>query len=1452
MDRFAQSLVGPEGASTRSYDLFIVHAAADRAWVEGYLKVELGLDPGRVITPREFNPTATVPAEFASAVTSSRFTMLVLSPAFLADEWARFGGELVSFASVEAGQNQLLAVDREVCKLPLNLRFLVRLNFTDPDRAGWEEEMARLRAVLDRPAPVVEAVECPYPGMVPFRKQDARFFHGRDEEIQNLLTLVRQHHFLFVIGPSGSGKSSLVMAGLLPRLDDPKHFPRGTWRVLTMRPGATPLDELARVVVGVSDDSAAAVTTSLDAEPPARRLLLVVDQFEELFSQVKDGATREQFIGRLKSLRADPRCLLILTMRADFYGDLMNSPLWPVDRSQIVEIAPLRGGALRRAIVKPAEAAGVFLEEGLVDRLIADAANEPGSLPLLQEALVLLWGTMLGRLLTRASYDSLGRDGRSGLAVAMATKADATLADLPPEELRISRRIVLRLVQFGEGRPDTRRQLGVDDLRAATDVAGVFDRLLQLMITNRLLTASADESRGLRVDIAHEMLIVGWPASQEWVRVRRDAEEARRRLIAKAKEWVRLGRGDHGLLDLAELAEADGWLRGPDAADLGIDADLLALVSASRDAIAREGQEEEDRRRRELQAANDLAAERGRLAAERGRRIKVLYGSGVALMLLLVGLTGATFWALRAQRQATEQTAELSMGAGSIALTNRQSFHAMHQFAGAIKILPTSSSAQVVMRQGLGFLARETPRLEAILEHSAEITSATFSADGDRVVTASRDHTARIWRCFLGEMIVELKDHTDEVNSAAFSRDGTRVVTASSDKTARIWQAETAAVVAELKGHKDTVNSAAFSEDGSRVVTASNDNTARIWQSDTGTLIAVLKGHVDKVNSAAFSRDGSHVVTASNDNTARIWRGDTGALICELKDHFGVVTSATFNRNGSRIVGASRDRTARIWRSDTGAAIAELKGHADAVFSAAFSGDGTRVVTASNDKTARIWCADTGALIAELRGHTGWVGSAEFGADDSRVLTTSSDNTARIWRGDTGAPIAELKGHTGRITSTNFSADGRSVVTASVDKTARIWQAETRVPISVLKGHTKVVRSAAFSADGSRIVTASIDNTARVWRSDTGALIAALKGQANWDGSAALSRDGSRVVTVWGDNTARVWRSDTGALIAELRGHTGEVESAAFSADGSRVVTASRDHTARIWRSDTGVLIAELIGHTGDVRSARFSVDGTRVVTASRDRTARIWQAEAGTLVAELKGHKDAVYSAAFSADGSRVVTESRDSTARIWWADTGVQIVELWGVESYGRSAAFSPDNGRVVTVSKDQTARVWRSDTGEMIAELRGHADRVTSAAFSNDGSRVVTASWDKTARVWRSDTGALIAELRGHTDAIESAAFSADGTRVVTASADLTARIWTLEPVSGDPSVIPLWVEVLTGTELKGIEVRPLSLKEWNRRKDDLGDKGEYAPPDDLFMRPIGTTPERWPSPGIAGCQ
>ncbi len=458
-------------------------------------------------------------------------------------------------------------------KLPLAYEFIgdrdVK-NISEPIRAY---RVVAASELAQAPPP------CPYPGMVPFGAADAQYFYGREDEVARMVLLLRHQRFMMVIGPSGSGKSSLVYAGLLPELEKSKYFAENYWLIRTMRPGPHPTEVLADVIGAdgkTGDFEPGTVDALLKAHPPAERLLLLVDLFEEVFTQA-EREERTRFIAALQAFRAPENCALILTLRADFYPDLMTSYLWPVDASQRVEVAPLRGEALREAIQRPAADVGVRIEDNLVNQLLADAADEPGALPLLQETMGLLWDDMEQRTLPYSAYERLSRgagdaDGAlSGLAVAIAMKADATLAELSPSQQAIARRIFLRLIQFGEGRADTRRQQPVASLRAANDAPDAFEQTLEHLTANRLLTRSGgDDNNPPAVDISHESLIDGWSRLRDWADERREAEQIRRRLEGKAAEWVRLGKGAGGLLDEAELPEAERWLASVDAADLGL------------------------------------------------------------------------------------------------------------------------------------------------------------------------------------------------------------------------------------------------------------------------------------------------------------------------------------------------------------------------------------------------------------------------------------------------------------------------------------------------------------------------------------------------------------------------------------------------------------------------------------------------------------------------------------------------------------------------------------------------------------------------------------------------------------------------------------------------------------------------------------------------------------------
>jgi energy-coupling factor transporter ATP-binding protein EcfA2 len=440
-----------------THDLFVSYANADRAWVEGYLLDGLTQAGVRCHSEAAFALGMPRLLEFERAVKESARSLLVLSPAYLVEGSTQFTDLLAQSYGLETATWPVIPLILQRVELPPRLAMLTALDATDPD--AWPQVLERLLSDLQRPVPGPAArPPCPYPGMVPFRADDASFFYGRDGEIRHMLQRLRHQRALFVIGPSGCGKSSLIFAGLLPQLAQSSYFSQGFWLVRDFRPGTQPLQALSEVIGGDAAQPAQAVSDLMIAQSPAQRLLLVIDQFEEFFTQA-ERAEQTRFIAVLQDLRAVESCALLIAMRADFYPDLMNSDLWPVDLSQRLEIAPLRGEALRQAIQQPAEDVGVYLEAGLLERLLADAADEPGVLPLVQETMVLLWGEMQRRLLPLSAYERLGGEGRSGLAVAIATKADATLAEIAPAHQAIARRIFLRLVQFGEGRPDMRRSV---------------------------------------------------------------------------------------------------------------------------------------------------------------------------------------------------------------------------------------------------------------------------------------------------------------------------------------------------------------------------------------------------------------------------------------------------------------------------------------------------------------------------------------------------------------------------------------------------------------------------------------------------------------------------------------------------------------------------------------------------------------------------------------------------------------------------------------------------------------------------------------------------------------------------------------------------------------------------------------------------------------------------------
>jgi WD40 repeat protein len=417
--------------------------------------------------------------------------------------------------------------------------------------------------------------------------------------------------------------------------------------------------------------------------------------------------------------------------------------------------------------------------------------------------------------------------------------------------------------------------------------------------------------------------------------------------------------------------------------------------------------------------------------------------------------------------------------------------------------------------------------------HEGSIQFAAFSPDGQRIVTASEDRTARVWTADGSGKSFELSGHEGPVESAAFSPDGQRIITLSG-RTVRVWKADGSDKPLVLRGHKDSIRSAFFSPDGQRIITVSYDLTARVWQAAGSSEPLVLRGHKDSVRSAAFSPDGQHIVTASEDGTAQVWKADGSGKPIVLHGHKYSVRSAAFSPDGQRIVTASNDRTVRVWKADGSGEPLVLYGHDGSVESVAFSPDGQRIVTASNDRTVRVWKADGSGEPLVLRGHEGPIESAAFSPDGQRIVT-ASDETVRVWKADgSGEPLVLLK-HDYWVLSAAFSPDGQRIVTASNDRTVRVWKADGSGEPLVLRGHESRVRFAAFSPDGQHIISASDDKTARVWKADGSGEPLVLRGHESGVRFAAFSPDGHRIVTASDDGMARVWPGSISRLQQALR-----------------------------------------------------------------------------------------------------------------------------------------------------------------------------------------------------------------------------------------------------------------------------------------------------------------------------
>ena len=1156
---------------------------------------------------------------------------------------------------------------------------------------------------------------CPFPGLNSFSGQDRSFFFGREKLVQRMVQRVIEGRFLAVLGPSGSGKSSVVAAGLVPALQQL----HPDLQVMTLTPGCEPLHRLQRTLQRVPSPSAASQSA---ATPLAA--LCVVQQFEETFTQCRDRQQRQQFIDAL--LMLPPHCAVVLTLRADFWGECAeHEALKEAMLARQELVGPLTGAELRSSMEQQVAAVGLRFQDGLCAQMLADLQEEAGAMPLLQHALLELWKRRRGAWLRTQEYLNFG-----GVQMAIAETAEAVYlqsADHPDEQQRM-RDIFIRLTHL-EGAVDSpesvrtcRRCTLFSELVPVDSARDWTKQVIHRLADARLIvTRSHAESGELEVEVAHEAVVRYWPRLRCWLEEERLAISLREGVRQAASEWRAGGCAEHLLLHRGErLRLVLEKVRSHSYPLNQREHEYVMACQAAQQAAKRR---EEEQRKRELRSAQELAA-----ALER---------------------------AVTAARVA--QSRQLAMHAAS--LRDSEPLLALLLAREAAQRFPTAEALSQLQRTLCGSLEY------AILRgHRDALVCCLVNPSGTRLLTTSVDGTARLWNLESPEDSI-LCPHDDAVLAAAWSHSGDRFLTASSDHSARIWDRR-GSLLARLTGHQGPVLFGSFSRDDQRLLTCSADHTARIWDRQ-GAQLGILKGHSDVVYAACFRPDGQQILTVSRDRQACLW-SPRAELQHVLGGHQAAVSHGCYSPDGSQILTISRDGTGRLW-TPQGVLIAVLRGHQDRVNEGLYSPDGQHILTVSRDHTARLWDR-SGSEVAVLSGHEKGVQSACFSPDGRYILTCSSDHTARLWDRQ-GRSVSVLRGHEKAVQSGCFIRGGSGIATASWDGSIRLWPGSGSC-LMTLQGHQGSLTGCAVRGDGQAVMTCAEDGTARLYRS-SGELIAVLDGHSDVVTSAQFSKDGSTILTTSRDHSASLW-SGQGIRLRTLHGHRDWVIAGAFSAAGDCLVTASIDGTARLWSlgsdADNQVLSVD-----APLTSCQFSADGALVATAVTDGGVVLWSSR-GQLLRRLCWHQESVSSVAFAPSGPLILTTSWDASACLF-SVTSAQPVRLSGHQGPLLAGCFNRDGSRILTTSRDRTARIW-SAQGDLLAVLRGHRDWVIGGCFAHGSNAVLTVSRDGEARLWHGD-GRLWMVLQGHRDALTAGCFSPDDQYVLTASADQRALRWPAQP-------------------------------------------------------------------------
>lgn len=1256
----------------------------------------------------------------------------------------------------------------------------------------------------------------PYKGLRAFNESDATNFFGRETLIQSLLTRLADgsdlSRFLAIIGPSGSGKSSVTRAGMIPSLRRGGIPDSDKWFIVEMTPGSHPFEELEAALLRVAVNPPESLITQLQENDrgllravkrilPTDRdvdLFLLIDQFEELFTLTKSETVRAAFLDSLVTAVLDPhsRLRIAITLRADFN----DRPLQYIDFGDLVRqrsefILPLTPDELEQAIVKPVQQLGMAVAPDLVAVMTRDVEGQSGALPLLQYALTELFERREGALLTLANYEASG-----GVMAALGHRADELYNSLDIPRQQAAQQLFMRLVTLGEGIEDTRRRVPVAELQELSiiETAAELQTLLDHFGRYRLLTFDRNPiTRGATVEVAHEALIREWPLLREWLNESRHDIRLQRLLATTVIEWQEFGQDESYLLRGSRLAQFENWSQETAVSLTDGEQSFLQTSITAREKTIRA---EEKRHQRELETAQQLA-ETERLRADeqaesaRGLRKRAFALAGVLVIATLFAIAAAMF-------------ANQSQGNADVAATRQVEALANADLAATREMEAASSASLAVTREteaianaNLAAAKQVEAENEANLRATAEVNAIRDReiAEEQRVIAETQSKTAQSRELAAAALNTLTEDPELSVLLAVEALSLAHTIEAEN----ALHKSVPALHLLATFSIEDVVWDVAISPDGNHMATADGGSgQISVWDIPSGNKILTLTADNEGVSKQAMSVDyapnGRWLAAGGRDGILHIWDALSGEEVNAIVTGSGI-NKVRFDpqcqseETECLVITAQQNSTAQMWDMATGENVAAFAEHEPSssinfptehgLWDAALSNDGTLLATADMSGLTKIWDVAAKKELHSLPGQGNDIRQVAFSPNGTALATAGLDSMVTVWDMADGDILLRIP-HVQPVNSVTYNADGTRLVTTSWDGIVRIWDAGTGRKETDLLGHSGMTLDAEFSSDGRLLFSSGVDGTAKVWDLSPDKELLTVNGHG-FVLATDFSPDGQSFVTAGVDGTAQIWDAATGESRVVFTGHQAPINGANFSPDGNTVVTGSFDATVKVWDVASGEELHTLSGYGSPIRSSKYSPNGDYIAASDETGEVFVWDANTGELLWSHNEHNALTIGLAFSPDSTRLISGSWENwVALVWDVRSGELLFELPADQDVF-NLAFSPDNRLAVVPTRAGTTTVWDVSGAEPIKLFALNSPAaVMSVAFSPNGEYLGTTHFDGTSAIWdwpaslEAGAGQALLNLTLHTNIATSIDFSPDNKYVVTGGFDNTARVFTLD--------------------------------------------------------------------------